>query len=129
MTDIRKNDITYRCQCNLEDVLKDIAENTSNRPTILNLDVDYFFDFDKHVRDSYWTDDKIAQVAELLKNALDRGNVKVLTIAMSPECCKGESYCDGWKNSLDVTRIFSSILSDKAKNEFLDVLDKKTKNL
>ena len=84
----------------------------------MNFDVDYFFDCnsDDHKYDDYWTKEKINQVAYLLKSAMESGNVKVLTIAMSPECC------GGWKNSYYLMEKLLPILSQVAREEFSNVL-------
>lgn len=113
--------------CNLENLLKHIINGVYERKVILNIDIDYFFDCDdKHMRDDYWTNDKIDSLIPLLKEALDSNNIKVLTIAMSPECCNnnGKSSED-MHASYEVMSRFLPILSSQAKEDFSSVLLRK----
>lgn len=68
------------------------------RKWIFNLDLDYFFDSEGM---QLYTDEYIKAFAHNLYDAM--GNIAVLTIAMSPECC------GGWDNSVHVLSIFSEI--------------------
>ena len=96
---------------------------------ILNLDIDYFFDCGEYVRDAYWSDEKIDKVAELLKTAMESGNVQVLTIAMSPECCSEDGKSNGkpsYQPSWGIMERLLRILTDNAKKEFITIMQEKT---
>lgn len=62
--------------------------------SILNLDLDYFFDSEGM---RIFSDDYILKLATNINNAMDR--IAVLTIALSPECC------GGWENAVEVYNI------------------------
>lgn len=113
--------IEYHSSCLLIETLQQIVSGEFKNKIILNLDIDYFFDSgsDYHERDTYWTDEKINQVAQLLKSAMDSGNVQVLTIAMSPECC------GGWQPACQVMEKLLPILSPTGREDFSSVLHKK----
>lgn len=64
---------------------------------IINLDLDYFFPEGEPVKE----DSFIFTFAEKINNCMS--NVQVLTIALSPSCCKQKgSLEDGWRNSIRV---------------------------
>lgn len=76
-----------------------------NKPWIVNLDLDFFWDDNKiRIFDTQF----ICDFARRLKRAL--GNIKVLTIALSPECVGGESLQQKWENAIDVLNIFNKEL-------------------
>lgn len=115
--------------CDLERILKNIKENVYPHNVILNLDIDYFFDCGEYVRDAYWSDEKIDKVAELLKTAMESGNVQVLTIAMSPECCSEDGKSNGkpsYQPSWGIMERLLRILTDNAKKEFITIMQEKT---
>ena len=65
---------------------------------IINLDIDFFFAKSISAKgDSY-----IDEFARLLNACMPR--TQVLTIALSPSCCKGRSVIGGWRNAI---RVFS----------------------
>lgn len=123
ITDCKR--MEFKDFCDVHKAIAGIAKNQCKHKVILNIDIDYFFDCDNgNTRDAYWTEDKIDSLVNLLKEALDSGNIQVLTIAMSPSCC-GKGQIDGWKNSFDITRRFLSVLSASAKSEFIEKLEEK----
>lgn len=73
---------------------------------IFNLDLDYFFD-GKGMR--IFSDEYILTFAEDVKKSM--GNIAILTIAMSPECC------GSWQNALSVLALFDRVFG------FEDVID------
>lgn len=118
-SDICNKPFEYDCSCALQDVLENICKNKYRHPVILNLDMDYFYDIDNRIFDDIWTEEKINAISSSLNSAIQSGNVAVLTIAMSPECC------NGWESSLNITKQFLSILSEEGKEEFISVLQNK----
>lgn len=122
-----KKGITYSCQ--LEKVLENMIQGKFQHKVILNLDIDYFFDCDLHIRDSYWSNEKIDEVAELLNTAMKSGNVRVLTIAMSPECCSEDGKSNNkpsYQPSWGIIERLLRILTDNAKKEFITIMQEKT---
>lgn len=83
-----------------------IARSGNECKWIFNLDLDYFFD-DKGLK--IFSDEYIMTFAEDLKKAM--GNIEILTIAMSPECC------GSWEKSLSVLALFDRVF------DFDDVID------
>ena len=122
-----KKGITNSCQ--LEKVLENMIQGKFQHKVILNLDIDYFFDCDLHIRDSYWSNEKIDEVAELLNTAMESGNVQVLTIAMSPECCSEDGKSNdksSYQPSWGIMEHLLRILTDNAKKEFITIMQEKT---
>lgn len=79
----------------LLDLLSQISLCQTNK-WIINLDIDFFFS--KQIvacQDSY-----IEAVGRLLNDCLPQ--TQVLTIALSPSCCKGRSIIGGWRNAIRV---------------------------
>jgi len=115
----REKKIEYKNSCTLEDVIKNITVNQYKHKVILNLDLDYFFDCQNHIRDAYWSDQRITEFVMTLQEALGSGNIQVLTIAMSPECCNSNGH---WsydiRDSYDIMCKFLPILSGKAQLKF-----------
>lgn len=71
--------------------------------SILNLDLDYFFDGEGM---RLFSDNYIQALATSINNVMDR--IAVLTIALSPDCC------GGWENAVEVYNIVA---------ERIDLLD------
>jgi hypothetical protein len=59
----------------------------SEHKWIVNLDIDYFFTENNGQTYQYLTDTFIYNITNQLKIALQENMIKVLTIAISPECC------------------------------------------
>jgi len=57
-------------------------------PWIVNLDLDYFFSAQPE-KIQLFSDEHIDMIAKTLMNGLELGMIKVITIALSPECCGG----------------------------------------
>lgn len=77
-----------------------------NKPWIVNLDLDFFWDGNKiKIFDNQF----IRDFARRLMKSLN--NIKVLTIALSPECVGGESLEQKWNSSLNVLNIFREELN------------------
>jgi hypothetical protein len=78
---------------------------------IVNIDLDYFFqkidDTDITIR--FISNDAIDFFIEKLKKYLSNDRIKVVTIALSPECC------GGWKNSIDLMNYFAAKLNLEVK--------------
>ncbi len=55
---------------------------------IVNLDLDYFFSATPE-KLQLFSDEYIGNIADSLQMGLENGMIKVLTIALSPECCGG----------------------------------------
>lgn len=65
---------------------------------IVNLDLDYFYESNDDGFFQLLSDEYISMLAYKLKNIRDQ--IQVLTIALSPECCRN------WDNSLHALNIF-----------------------
>lgn len=65
---------------------------------IINLDLDYFYESNDNTCFQLLSDEYISMLAYKLKNIRDQ--IQVLTIALSPECCRN------WDNSLHALNIF-----------------------
>lgn len=65
---------------------------------IINLDLDYFYESNDDGFFQLLSDEYISMLAYKLKNIRDK--IQVLTIALSPECCRN------WDNSLHALNIF-----------------------
>ena len=72
-----------------------------NAPWLVNVDMDYFFSKqgDGHTIQLF-SDDYIEQVGSQVKEANDAGNVRCITLAISPE------ICGGWDRGLHALRVF-----------------------
>lgn len=82
------------------------VENMWDKPWIVNLDLDFFWD-QEHVKifDSQF----IRDLAQRVNRAMKR--IKVLTIALSPDCVDGENMQQKWDNVVDILKIFKDELS------------------
>jgi hypothetical protein len=70
---------------------------------VVNLDIDYFFsDYDEKHYFQLFSDEFIIRIANEIKKSMK--NIKVLTVALSPE------MCGGWKNSLRVCKLITDVL-------------------
>lgn len=76
-------------------------EEMENRPWIVNLDLDFFWDFDGI---KIFDNEFIKDLAACLQRAIP--NIQVMTIALSPECIKGGTLEHGWTEVLKVLEIF-----------------------
>ncbi len=76
-----------------------------DKPWIVNLDLDFFWDSDKV---KIFHNQFIRDFACRLRNSLR--NIKVLTIALSPDCVGGDSLKMKWENVLEVLTIFKEEL-------------------
>lgn len=71
-------------------------------PWIVNIDIDVFFTAE-HVQ--LYSDEYIRHLAKLIDKNMS--NIQVLTIALSPECVKGENMKEKWSNSFHVLKIMA----------------------
>lgn len=76
-------------------------EEMENRPWIVNLDLDFFWDRDGI---KVFDDEFIRDLAVRIQRAMP--NIHVLTIALSPECIRGWDCERGWTDVLTVMDIF-----------------------
>ena len=72
-------------------------------PWIVNLDIDYFFSSQPQ-KLALFSDEFVDAVAFALKKGLGNGMIRVLTIALSPECC------GGWEKAESMLLRFQKIL-------------------
>ena len=79
-----------------------LENNDYNLPWIVNIDIDVFYTT-KHIQ--LHSDEYIRLVAKLLNKKMS--NIQVLTIALSPECVKGENMKEKWSNSFHVLKIMA----------------------
>lgn len=84
----------------VEEDIKQLNEKLGKESTkwIINLDLDYFYESNDDGFFQLLTDDYISMLACKLRNI--REQIKVLTIALSPECCRN------WDNSLHALNLF-----------------------
>ena len=79
---------------NSQDLSRRISEllNNHNRQWIVNFDLDFFYDNDGDPEIIEINREYLHDILQAIAN--HRGNIAVLTIAMSPECC------GGWNNAI-----------------------------
>ena len=70
---------------NINDIFKG-KKYINDLEWIVNLDLDYFFSAQPE-KLQLFSDEYIEMIAESLSLGLETGMIKVLTIALSPECC------------------------------------------
>ena len=75
-------------------------EEMRTKKWIVNLDLDFFWDFD---RIKVFDDQFIGDFARILDDAMN--NIQVLTIALSPDCIGGDCWEERWKNVVKVLDI------------------------
>lgn len=81
-----------------------LRSEDENLRWIVNLDLDVFFCHEYgHVR--IFSDSYIRTFARLLQNAMS--NIKVLTIAISPDCLEGQKMKEKWDSGFRVLRIMA----------------------
>lgn len=90
------------------------TDNNGSYKWIVNIDLDYFFqkiDIDDYtdITIRFISNDAIDFLINKLKGHLSNDRIKVMTIALSPECC------GGWKNSIDLMNYFAERLDLKIK--------------
>lgn len=79
-------------------------EDDIDNKWIVSLDLDVFYTKnEEHVQ--LFSDDFIRLVAKKLNDYM--GNIQVLTIALSPDCCGGDDIGDKWNNAFQVLNIIS----------------------
>lgn len=82
-----------------------VAKDYVHLPWLVSLDLDFFFPYSegtsKHVR----PDEEIISVARCLQSSMD--NIKLLTIALSPDCCSDSGASIGWMNTFRVLKLMS----------------------
>lgn len=61
---------------------------------IVNLDLDYFFSAQPE-KLQLFSDEVIQAIAESLRSGMESGMIKVLTVALSPECCGSWEKAEG----------------------------------
>ncbi len=71
-------------------------------PWIVNLDLDYFFSAQPE-KMQLFSDEFVESIAKSLWQGLDSGMIKVLTIALSPECC------GSWEKAEKMLKKFSMV--------------------
>ena len=78
-------------------------ENMRMKKWIVNIDLDFFWDFDGV---KVFDDQFIKDFAKRLNSTMN--NIQVLTIALSPDCVGGICWKDKWKNVLSVLNILKT---------------------
>ena len=71
-------------------------------PWIVNIDIDVFYTTE-HVQ--LYSDDYIRYIAQLINENMS--NIQILTIALSPDCVKGENMKEKWYNSFHILKIMA----------------------
>lgn len=75
-------------------------EKMRKKKWIVNIDLDFFWDFDGvRIFDNQF----IRDFAKKLNNAME--NIQVITIALSPDCIGGNNWKDKWNNVFEVLNI------------------------
>jgi len=97
---------------NLIDYVFD-KDNSGAYKWIVNVDLDYFFQNieDTDITIKLISDEAIDFFIQKIKKYLSNGTIKVMTIALSPECC------GGWKNSINLMNYFAKKLEIEFKME------------
>lgn len=80
---------------------QDNTVNISKYPWIVSLDLDFFWDKDL---DKIYDDEFIRDFSRRINSAMP--NIKVLTIALSPDCVSGNDMNEKWSNVIEVLNIF-----------------------
>ena len=75
-------------------------------PWIVSLDLDFFWD--ENI-DKIYDDEFIKDLARRINFAIP--NIKVLTIALSPDCVAGNGMSEKWDNVVHVLNIFKEELN------------------
>ena len=89
----------------LGNYLDTLAESgADSAPLILNVDLDYFFVNDGRCHYRWCTDEHLSRLVRLIAGINSNCNTKVLTIALSPECC------GGWDNATNLCEEFCNLL-------------------
>ena len=86
------------------DLLDNLEYWTEDGQWIFNIDLDYFFYKKDGVYQQMYSNDFIRNFFRIVKAKIDRNEIKVTTIALSPECC------GGWENAEKISRIACDIL-------------------
>lgn len=71
-------------------------------PWIVNIDIDVFYTTE-HIQ--LYSDEYIRYIARLINKNMS--NIQVLTIALSPDCIKGEDMKEKWSNSFYILKIMA----------------------
>ena len=108
----------HRC-CDLLSIDEAIRHNLHNEQIIMNIDLDYFFNneyalLDPRERDSSFTDDSIRTFSSFISQMIEEERIKVLTIALSPECCFG------WDKSLTILSLFAEGIAPLKESDIVD---------
>lgn len=101
-----RDDITGFIEKGYLDIDKEIIINQNNISWIVSLDLDFFWDDDSNV---LYDEESIRDFAQRINKALP--NIKVLTIALSPDCVGGNCLKEKWENALGALNIFKEELS------------------
>lgn len=97
------NDVSpYRLLSELNAILSG-QKYINEQKWIINLDVDYFYSGIPEKVEMFSTE-YITRIAQAIKLGIEKDIIKVLTIALSPECC------GGWKKAEKTLEIFSNVL-------------------
>lgn len=88
------------------DIDKEITNSQNNLPWIVSLDLDFFWGDDSNVR---YDEEFVRDFAQRINMALPK--IKVLSIALSPDCVGGNCLNAKWDNVLDGLNIFKEELS------------------
>ena len=86
------------------DLLENLEYWTKKGNWVFNIDIDYFFYKQNDTYYQMYSDEFISAFFQILKAKIDRNEILVMTIALSPECC------GGWKNAERVCSIASKEL-------------------
>ncbi len=71
-------------------------------PWIVNIDIDIFYTAE-HIQ--LYSDEYVRHIARLINKYMS--NIQTLTIALSPDCVKGENMEEKWRNSFHILKIMS----------------------
>lgn len=95
---------------NLIDYIFDKA-TSGDYQWIVNIDLDYFFQkiVDTDITLRFISEEAIGFFIDRIKVYLSSGRIKVMTIAMSPECC------GSWENAIDLMKFFADRLGFEIK--------------
>ena len=99
-----REDITQFIENN--NFYQDNTVNISKHPWIVSIDLDFFWDEDL---DKIYDDEFIRDFARRINSAML--NIKVLTIALSPDCVGGNDMNEKWSNVIEVLNIFKEELN------------------
>ncbi|SRR6266568_66903 len=100
------NNTTYISRADLSTEIMNL--NDKDCKTILNLDLDYFFD--EHSGKQLDSDSYIDNVLKAIAKKYQEEKIQCITIALSPDYCDPDSIIKGWEKAEAVCNILSKYL-------------------